>query len=75
LETKDKNYKVLVKDLLNPFQSMGCNMSLKIHFLNSHLDFFLLNLGIVSNGHGERSHMDISTPWRKDVQESHQRTF
>jgi hypothetical protein len=36
-------------------------MSLKIHFLNSHLDFFLLNLGIVSDEHGERFHPDIST--------------
>jgi len=36
-------------------------MSPKIHSLNSHLDFFLLNLGVVSDEHGERSHLDIST--------------
>jgi hypothetical protein len=36
-------------------------MSLKIHFLNSHLDFFPLNLGVVSDKHGARFHPDIST--------------
>jgi len=40
---------------------MGCNMSMKIHFLESHLDFFLENLGEVSDEHGERFHQDILT--------------
>ena len=40
---------------------MGCNMSLKIQFLESHLDFFPENLGEVSNEHGERFHQDIMT--------------
>jgi len=40
---------------------MGCNMSLKIHFLDSHLDFFPDNLGAVTDEHGERFHQDIST--------------
>jgi len=39
---------------------MGCNMSLKIHFLDSHLDFFPDNLGAVSDEHGERFYKDIS---------------
>ena len=38
---------------------MGCKMSLKIHFLHSHLDFFLDNLGSVSDEQGERFHHDI----------------
>ena len=58
---KAKNNKELVKDLLNALETMGCNMSLKIHFLNSHLDFFPLNLGIVSDKHRGRFHPDIST--------------
>ena len=33
---------------------MGCNMSLKVHVLHSHLDFFWENLGDVSDEHGER---------------------
>jgi len=35
-------------------------MSLKIHFLHSHLDFFPSNLGDFSDEHGERFHQDIS---------------
>ncbi|UYV78677.1 hypothetical protein LAZ67_16002346 [Cordylochernes scorpioides] len=42
-------------------KALGCNMSLKIHFLHSHLDFFPDNLGAVSDEHGERFHQDISS--------------
>ena len=38
---------------------MGCRMSLKIHFLHSHLDFFSPNLGDVSDEHGERFHLEM----------------
>ncbi len=36
-------------------------MSLKIHFLDLHLNFILSNCGAVSNEHGERFHQDISS--------------
>ncbi|UYV80151.1 hypothetical protein LAZ67_18001830 [Cordylochernes scorpioides] len=36
-------------------------MSIKIHFLHSHLDFFPDNLGAVSDEHGELFHQDISS--------------
>jgi hypothetical protein len=49
-----------VSDLLTAYKPMGCNMSLKVHFLDSHLDFFPENLGAVSDEHGERFHQDIS---------------
>jgi len=35
-------------------------MSLKMHFLFSHLDFFLSNCGDVNDEHGERFHHDFS---------------
>jgi hypothetical protein len=38
-----------------------CTMSLKNHFLNSHLNFFLPNLGAVSYELGKRYHQDISS--------------
>jgi len=38
---------------------MGWNMSLKIHFLESHFDIFPENLGEVSDEHGERFQQDI----------------
>ena len=34
------NYKDLVEELLSSYQKLGCNMSVKIHFLSSHLNFF-----------------------------------
>jgi len=37
---------------------MGCNMSLKIHFFDSHSDFFPDTLGEISDEHGERFHQD-----------------
>jgi hypothetical protein len=40
-------------------------MSLKIYFLNSHLDFFPENLGAVSEEQGERFHKDIKEIERK----------
>jgi hypothetical protein len=36
-------------------------MSLKIHFLHSHLDLFPENCGAVSDEHGERFHQDVSS--------------
>jgi hypothetical protein len=38
---------------------MGCNMSLKSHFMDSHLTFFPEKLGEVSDKHGERFHQDL----------------
>lgn len=39
---------------------MEVNMSLKIHFIHLHLDFFPENLGQVSNEHGERFHHELN---------------
>ena len=46
-----ENYKELVEDMLMQYQKLGCNMSLKTHFLHSHLDFFSDNCGMVSDEH------------------------
>ena len=60
-DVKAENYKELVEDMLMQYQKLGCNMSLEIHFLHSHLDFFPYNCGMVSDEHGERFHQDIAT--------------
>ncbi|GBP34171.1 hypothetical protein EVAR_30723_1 [Eumeta japonica] len=39
----------------------GCNMSIELHYLNSHLDQFKNNLGDLSEGQGEHFHQDIET--------------
>jgi hypothetical protein len=54
------NYTDLVHQLLHSYKALGCNMSLKLHFLMSHLDFFPENMGSVSDEHGERFHQDIA---------------
>jgi len=35
-----QNYEELVNNFLQSYEKLGCNTSLKIHFLHSHLDFF-----------------------------------
>jgi hypothetical protein len=47
----DDNYRAAVEELLAAYQQIGYNMSLKIHFLDSHLDFFLTYCGAVSDKH------------------------
>ena len=42
--TESRYYKQLVVNLLTSHKALGCNMSLKIHFLHSHLDFFSTEL-------------------------------
>ena len=59
--TKADNYKDLVNALLSTFKKLGCNMSVKVHFLHSHIDYFPQNLGAVSEEQGERFHQDIKT--------------
>jgi len=54
------NYKDHVEELLSSYQKLGCIMTMKIHILSSHLDFFLENCGSVSEEHGERFHQDIA---------------
>ena len=57
---KSANFRELVQDLVDSYEQLECNMSLTMHFLFSHLDFFPLNCGGVSDEHGERFHQDIS---------------
>jgi hypothetical protein len=57
---KASNYAARVDKLLKAFKNLGCNMSLKVHYLHSHLDFFPENLGDNSDEHGERIHQDLA---------------
>jgi len=57
---KAVNYKGDVAKLLSTLQDMGANMSIKLHFLYSHLDRFPENLGYLSDEQGEQFHQDIS---------------
>jgi len=56
---KDPLYKEIVRNMLDKFKRLGCNMSLKLHFLASRLDYFPPNLGAISEEQGERFHQDM----------------
>jgi hypothetical protein len=47
-------------DLVQSYKAVRY-VSLKMHFLDFHLDFSPEDLGAVSNEHGDRFHQDIST--------------
>jgi hypothetical protein len=47
--------------MLDAFELMKVNMSPKIHFLKSHIDFFPSEMEQVTDEHGERFHQTLST--------------
>ena len=55
------SYQKLVDVMLLNFSAFGAKMSIKLHYLFSHLDYFPENLGDVSKEQGERFHQDIRT--------------
>ena len=57
---KSSDFEDVVANLLRNYHKMECKMSLKVHFLHSHLSFFQENLGAVSDEHGERFHHHIA---------------
>ena len=57
---RHEKYPDIVDSMLKAYEQLGARISLKIHFLHSHLDFFPSNLGEVSDEPGERFHQDIS---------------
>jgi hypothetical protein len=58
---KADNYTQLVEDMLFHFNRLGCNISVKVHYLHSHLHRFPENLGDLCEEQGERFHQDIKT--------------
>jgi len=54
-----KNCKELIEDV-SFYHKLGCNMSLKIHKLHSHLDFFPDICGIVSDEYSECFDQEIA---------------
>ena len=56
---KSPNFNELVESLLQAFHNWRCNMSVKVHFLHSHLSYFPENLGPFREEQGKRFHQDI----------------
>ena len=58
---KVDNYETLVANMLSAFCNLGCNMSVKLQYLYSHLDRFPENPGALSDEQGERFYQDLKT--------------
>ena len=56
---KARNYAELVNNMLTAFRNLGCNMSVKMHYLFSHMDRFPKNLGSMSDEQGKRFYQDL----------------
>ena len=52
------NFEEVVQNMLDAYQRLGANMSIKVHFLHKHLDRCPANCN-VSDEQGERFHQDI----------------
>jgi hypothetical protein len=52
---KAENHREIFSEMSNCFQVMKCNMLLRLHFLDSHLEFFPKIMGDFSDEHGEIS--------------------
>lgn len=48
--------RIYVDTMLRAFEKLGVHMSTKIHFLNSHMDYFENQLSTESDEHGEQFH-------------------
>jgi len=56
---RSPDYVQVVENLLSSYRGLGTNMSIKVHFLHSHLDRFPVNSGDYSDEQGERFHQNI----------------
>lgn len=61
-KNRSNTYKMDVTEMLNAFEKLGVNMSLKIHFLHFHLEYFEGQLATESDEQGERYHQ-VSLPF------------
>jgi hypothetical protein len=62
---KDPDYVTIVANMIEKFKVLGWLMSLKVHVLNSHLDFLPENLCAAGEKQGECFHRDIKEMERR----------
>jgi len=49
------------KTALNFYEQLGCNMSVKVYFLHTHVNYFPENMKATIEEQGESFHQDIKT--------------
>ncbi|GBN03643.1 hypothetical protein AVEN_173150-1 [Araneus ventricosus] len=62
---RSKDHQHTIGEMIKKFKILGCSMSLKVHFLDSRLNYFPENLGAVSEKPGEGFHQDIKEMERR----------
>ena len=67
VNSKASHYWSLVDVMLQNFQALDATMSIKLHYLFSHLDYFKKNLDDANKEQGKRFHQDI-----RPMEERHQ---
>lgn len=55
-KNRSTTYEADVNTMMNSFSQIGVNMSLKIHYLHHHLNYFAAQLATESDEQGERYH-------------------
>jgi len=61
LKFESSKYHDLLKQLLNSYEQLGCNMSVKVHSPQSHVNYFPDNFEAMIEEQGESFHQDIKT--------------
>ena len=56
---KTRNYAEIVNKMLTAFRNLGCNISVKMHYLFSHMDRFPENLDSMNDEQEERFNHDL----------------
>jgi len=64
--TKAANHTKLISSMIEAFQELGCLMSMKMHFLFSHMEKFPENLGATSR---EEDSIRTCVKWRRSTRE------
>jgi len=64
-DVKDPCYKAIVENMLGKLRVLGCNMSWKLLFLHSLLEYCPDNLGTSSEEYGERFYQNLKEMERR----------
>jgi len=63
-----ENNSEIMQEIISTYSAVVCNMSLKLHFLHQHVDFFPENMGTISNENGDRFYQDTSQSEKRKVE-------
>lgn len=58
-KNRTADYRIFIENMMQSFDALEVHMSLKIHILHAHLDFFEQQLSTESDEAGERFHQTL----------------